>query len=63
MNPAGNIDAIDLLPLPVVAGADGKDRPFEAGASSAARDSSAGRWWFGFDGWRTAEVEVEFVLA
>lgn len=25
--------------------------------------AGARRWWFTFDGWRTADVEAEFVLA
>lgn len=36
-------------------------RPLEPAPSREA--ATARRWWFTFDGWRTADVEAEFVLA
>jgi len=60
MNP-GDIDALEL-PLTFAAlDADGDAR---AGQTASAQEPASGRrWWFVFDGWRTADVENEFVLA
>lgn len=35
----------------------------EAAAKRPRRGSQPERWWFAFDGWQTAAVEDEFVLA
>ena len=57
----GNIDALEL-PLPLAAlDAEGDARPGQT--PSAHEPASARRWWFVFDGWRTADVDTEFVLA
>ena len=60
MNPAGNIDVLELPHGPGALDADGDGG---AGQAPATRQRSSTRWWFTFDGWRTAEVDAEFVLA
>ena len=61
MNLAADIDALEPSPslLPLDEDADAR---FEA-APPAPTPPAARRWWFTFDGWRTAEVDTEFVLA
>ena len=59
MNLAADIDALEL-PRTLLP-SDGDDRLGMAPA--APEQGAARRWWFTFDGWRTAEVDTEFVLA
>ncbi len=65
MNALGNIDALELpptAPSPDV-DVDARTRHATSMQEQAAGGTRARRWWFAFDGWRTADLDAEFVLA
>ena len=60
MNSLGTIDALEL---PRTAPATDVDADGSRDATSMREQAPARRWWFAFDGWRTADLDAEFVLA
>ena len=61
MNFGSTIDAFELPRTAPAADVDVDVR--SDGPTSTQKQASARRWWFAFDGWRTAELDAEFVLA